>query len=497
MELTPTTRVDGALGREPVDVLRAWRRGRGWAPHDAARSLGASTADYLAWESGVQEIPEAARVLLGRRLGVPASTALPTIARRWHIDAAAEDGPASLASLLSSWRASEGLTQSAAASLLGVSAGAVGRWERGTVPSPQVLARLAALWSVDRAVLRTAAGPDPIRRPTTTEGSEATPLVLARLDRGVSQAELARRLTVGQATLSRWESGERTPHRLDALRIGQVLGLSPQAAVALFEGSRPRRRQFAGRLPGLAPLLSARGMDEQDAAGALDVPVVLLHDWVRGARPVPASAVDGLGALVGQDLWQSLAELRRPLRVAPKPPVSALAARRQQLGITQRQLGRHLGASQTTISAWEAGARPGRSWHAPLARALRWDLESLCSALGARERSRPDVTTCGPGELPAVLRALRESSGLSRAQLGRCVGVDRRTVGKWESGCSRPSALSLRRLAALFGVPSHHLVRVRGGSRDGWSEVDGRSSAARPRPDSVGARITALAARAG
>lgn len=495
--MTPTPPADGVLGREPVDVLRAWRLGRGWAPHDAARSLGASTAEYLAWESGTEEIPDAARLLLGRRLGVPASAALPTAARRWRVDAAAEDGCASLASLLASWRANEGLTQSAAAGLLGVSSGAVGRWERGTVPSPQVLARLAALWSVDRAVLRTAAGPDPIRRASSTESSDATPLVLARLDRGISQAELARRLSIGQATLSRWESGERTPHRLDVLRIAQALGMPPQTAVSLFEAYRPHRRQFAGRLPGLALLLAARGVDEQAAACVLGVSDAALRDWVRGARPVPVVVVDGLSALVGQDLWPNLPELRRPLRTAPAPPVSALAARRQQLGITQRQLGRHLGASQTTISAWEAGARPGRSWHAPLARALRWDVESLCSALGVKEPTRPDVTRCGPGDLPAVLRDLRESSGLSRAQLGRCVGVDPRTVGKWESGAGRPSARSLLRLAALFGVPSQHLARLRGGGGEAWRADADRRTAVRARPDSVGARITALAARAG
>jgi transcriptional regulator with XRE-family HTH domain len=426
---------------------------------------------------------------------VPASEALPGFPRRWNVDAAARGGSASLASLLNSWRTSEGLTQSAVASLLGVSSGAVGRWERGTVPSPQVLARLAALWSLDPAVLRAAAGPDPIRRASTTEGSDATPVVLARLDRGVSQAELARRLSIGQATLSRWESGERTPHRLDVLRIAQALGMPRHTAVSLFEDYRPRRRQFAGRLPGLALLLAARGVDEQAAAGALGVADAALHDWLRGARPVPVVVVDGLSSLVGQDLWPKLAELRRPLRVAPAPPVSALAARRQQLGITQRQLGRYLGASQTTISAWEAGARPGRAWHAPLARALRWDLESLCSALGVRERTRPDVEKCEPGDLPMVLRELRESSGLSRAQLGRCVGVDPRTVTKWESGSCRPSARSLRRLAALFGVPVHHLARVHAGAD--WSDDVDRRPTARPRPDSVGARIAALAARAG
>ncbi len=200
---------------------------------------------------------------------------------------------------------------------------------------------------------------------------------------------------------------------------------------------------------------------------------------------------------------------RRPGPVAESPGAAPTASCRTDTsclraggeasaaGITQRQLGRHLGASQTTISAWEAGARPGRSWHAPLARALRWDVESLCAALGVTEPTRPDVARRGPGDLPAVLRELRESSGLSRAQMGRCVGVDPRTVGKWESGSGRPSARSLRRLAALFGVPSHHLARLRGGSVDVWHAESAHRTAVRARPDSVGARITALAARAG
>lgn len=50
---------------------------------------------------------------------------------------------------------------------------------------------------------------------------------------------------------------------------------------------------------------------------------------------------------------------------------------------------------------------------------------------------------------PAYLAALRESLGLTQAQLGRLIGRDKLTISRWECGILRPSAEALERLYAL------------------------------------------------
>ena len=50
---------------------------------------------------------------------------------------------------------------------------------------------------------------------------------------------------------------------------------------------------------------------------------------------------------------------------------------------------------------------------------------------------------------PAYLAALRESLGLTQAQLGRLIGRDKLTVSRWERGAISPSPQALARLYAL------------------------------------------------
>ena len=50
---------------------------------------------------------------------------------------------------------------------------------------------------------------------------------------------------------------------------------------------------------------------------------------------------------------------------------------------------------------------------------------------------------------PAYLAALRESLGMTQAELGRAIGRDKLTISRWECGSLRPSAESLEKLYSL------------------------------------------------
>ena len=56
------------------------------------------------------------------------------------------------------------------------------------------------------------------------------------------------------------------------------------------------------------------------------------------------------------------------------------------------------------------------------------------------------------------IRALRETKGLSQAELAEALGLDQTTVSAWERGISEPTLFNLRRLAAVLGVEPGDLI---------------------------------------
>jgi DNA-binding transcriptional regulator YiaG len=65
------------------------------------------------------------------------------------------------------------------------------------------------------------------------------------------------------------------------------------------------------------------------------------------------------------------------------------------------------------------------------------------------DRVRALALRTGAAPSPAYLAALRESLGLTQAQLGRLVGRDKLTVSRWERGTLSPGPLALKRLYSL------------------------------------------------
>jgi DNA-binding transcriptional regulator YiaG len=70
---------------------------------------------------------------------------------------------------------------------------------------------------------------------------------------------------------------------------------------------------------------------------------------------------------------------------------------------------------------------------------------------GGRLLDRVRALAMEPGATPspAYLAALRESLGLTQAQLGHRIGRDRLTISRWECGSLHPGPDALERLYAL------------------------------------------------
>ena len=124
---------------------------------------------------------------------------------------------------------------------------------------------------------------------------------------------------------------------------------------------------------------------------------------------------------------------------APTPFVSAslatigdhLRKRRLDLGLLQRDVAERLSVDDTTVTNWELG-RTGP--------ALRF-MPVLIRFLG--------YNPYPPGQsLAKRLRIRRRKLGWSQAHLAVLLGVDERTVARWERGSRRPGTEILARLEA-------------------------------------------------
>jgi len=128
-----------------------------------------------------------------------------------------DDAPRVDPGALRAARLRAGLTQHGLARLIGVAGGErVSRWELGTsVPRPETLRRIAAALQIGV--------PDLLNAP-----SRARNLHALRVRSGLSLGELAERVHVSKATLSRWESGQvaRVPERAVLFLLAESLGVS-------------------------------------------------------------------------------------------------------------------------------------------------------------------------------------------------------------------------------------------------------------------------------
>ena len=60
-----------------------------------------------------------------------------------------------------------------------------------------------------------------------------SPLKTYRTAQGMTQVALAERLDVSKGTVSRWESGARTPRRRELTKIADLTGIAPAKMLGL------------------------------------------------------------------------------------------------------------------------------------------------------------------------------------------------------------------------------------------------------------------------
>ncbi len=236
-----------------------------------------------------------------------------------------------LAVALRAWREGRRLTVSAAALAIGVSRTAVHQWETGWVcPQPLQLSRLATVlgWSLDEA--RSVAGTDRVRTTRTSGGAGASTLCLARLTAGLTMTQLARKVGVGPATVSRWENGVRLPAARYCPRLAAALGLTLDDLSEAITSDAGRRKPGL-HLPGLGDLRRSRGMTQREVGRAVGVGSAAVAKWEGGRARVPHHRLAALAGVFHLDTPSFLTAARRlPAR---RPDVRPLRAFRVRAGV--------------------------------------------------------------------------------------------------------------------------------------------------------------------
>ncbi len=257
---------------------------------------------------------------------------------------------------------------------------------------------------------------------------------------------------VNHATVSRWESGLRRPPHDLLEPLGTALGVPVDVVESWFSDVRWLKGDGIGKVPGLKRLLHGNGLGLEDAAHACGVSEEQMRAWVFGRRTLQRSVVEPLAGLLGMSPREFVQAARHSSeRDAASEGVLRGARRARRL--TQDELGRRVGVAGETVSHWERG-----TWIPPvhqvfrLARVLRYDAWQLGAGLGVRMPDAESPRLVADSGAGGQLQAARLRAGLTRVQLARCVGVRSSTVGRWESGQSRPRGVHRERLSSVLGV---------------------------------------------
>jgi len=279
-----------------------------------------------------------------------------------------------------------------------------------------------------------------------------------RLRRELTALDVAQRLAVHPASVLRWERRERLPGPVHLTALASTLSLDTTTVAAFFDEVRPAPLGAPDDPSGvgLRELRRSAQVEVRTIAAALGVLPSTVYNWEAGRVRVPAAHLPGLAAVLGVPADGLPALLSR--RPAPPAPTSALRRLRRRTGLSQERVAQRIGTTRHRVGAWERGERPPLWAVRRLAREYGVPVARVARASGVAPPPLLDVRRWGPGDLPEVLVALREWSGLRQRDVADRHGWHPTTVRSWESGRARPSPPARVLLEELYGLPEGSLL---------------------------------------
>jgi DNA-binding transcriptional regulator YiaG len=284
----------------------------------------------------------------------------------------------------------------------------------------------------------------------------------ARQRRGLSAGDIAAHLDVHPNTVLRWERYERQPETQHVLTLARCLDHDPVDLMAHFYARSP---MTATRPPlgvlgcGLRTLRHRSGVSVRQLSRHLEVPEHKIYNWESGAAHVAPEFIGPLADALGTDEAAVLSQLPiRPVRATERPhPLRQLRRRR---GMSMVPFAAAMGVVRSTVRAWERGQEP--KWHhiRRMSGLLGVSIPELARLWSLAAPRQLDPRTWQPGQLPEVLRTLREWSGLCQRDVARELGCSPASIRNWEAGRALPTATNRLAVERIYRLPDGSLSIV-------------------------------------
>lgn len=203
-----------------MNRLRALRKEHNLKQSDLSNKLGVTQASLSGWETGKYEIDNKTLIALSNFFGVSVDYLLGN-------DTAFESSPppSLFGERIKELRKSHRLTMKKLGELIGVAQNTVSNWENGKrQPDYGTLTFLAEYFNVSTDYLL---GKDATtERPSTTPSIFGERLKNLRLEKGLSQREIAEHLGLTQQAYAYYETGDREPGLKTLLALSSILNVS-------------------------------------------------------------------------------------------------------------------------------------------------------------------------------------------------------------------------------------------------------------------------------
>lgn len=282
-----------------------------------------------------------------------------------------------------------------------------------------------------------------------------------RARRGLRATDLAQEIGVHPMSILRWERRERLPGPVHIHALARALELEPAHVAGFFDDARPAAAASATapshRGQALRGLRWHRSVSAAHLADQVGVPASTIYNWEAGRARIPAARIAGLAKALGLSADVLVAQLDAPTTVLgrPRPPVSPLRRLRHRARLSQARAAAAAGVDRHALGSWERGAgTPPLAAIRRLAAAYGAPVAHVARAVGIEPPHLLDRTRWRPGDLPGVIRTLREWAGLTQGELASRCGCSAAAVRTWESARVVPSGRMVARLELAFGLPA-------------------------------------------
>ena len=275
-----------------------------------------------------------------------------------------------------------------------------------------------------------------------------------RVRRGLAPEDLAERLGVHPASLRRWERGERLPGPVHVRALAAALDVETARVSAFFDGFRRPEDPVQGvRGHGLRLLRTRARMPAVRVAQTVGVRPATVYNWESGRARLPVDHLPALAEAFRLEVEALRDLLTRAPTTTPGTAATPLRRMRHRCGLSQSAVAARIGVSRHLVGSWERGARPPLAAVRRLASVYGRPVAVVARAAGVAPPALLDARTWRDGDLPAIVRVLREWGGLTQCTLAARCGCSVATVRGWERGRGVPRPSNLRRLELIFGLP--------------------------------------------